>query len=160
MILKQYFGGRARSPDRQSQYAPRHAAAEPLESRRLLASVAGDDLFGPAQTVHVSGADAHAAFSPQNLLDGTAAAFRFDGGATPQRVGISHFNAAVHTLRFFDAPPAQTSNSMTISSEHYGKLDLILDETKVEQDVRAIAERDDFQQLRDRARELRRHRVK
>lgn len=79
------------------------------------------------------------------------------------RIGNGHsfrLGAEGPTLRFFDAPPVQTNNSMTISSDHYGKLDLFLDETKVEQDVRAIAERDDFQQLRDRARELRRHRVK
>ena len=104
MILRQYFGGRARSPDRRPGSAPHRVAAEPLESRRLLASVAGDDLFGPAQTVHASGSDAHAAFSPQNLLDGTSAAFRFGGGAAPQRLSVSHFNAAIHTLRFFDTP--------------------------------------------------------
>ena len=101
---KQYARRRPRWPERSRSAAPACAAAEMLESRRLLASVAGEDLFGPAQTVHASGADANSAFAAPHLLDGTNAAFRFAGGAAPQRLSVSHFNAAIHTLRFFDTP--------------------------------------------------------
>src|SRR5688572_29792051 len=79
---------------------PARPAVEPLESRQLLWSVGEEDLFGPVQSVHVSNRDANAAFAPANLLDGTAAGFRFGIGTSPQRLSISHFNAAVHTLRF------------------------------------------------------------
>src|SRR5687768_18379786 len=79
-------------------------AIEPLEPRRLMASVAEADLLGPGQSVSASSADGNAAFVPANLLDGSAGAFRFGNGAAPQRLAVSNFNAAVHTLRFFDAP--------------------------------------------------------
>jgi hypothetical protein len=79
-------------------------ALQALEPRRLLTTVADSDLFGPAQAVSVSGADANAAFAPANVLDGTDAAFRFANSPSPYRLAISNINAAIHTLRFFDAP--------------------------------------------------------
>jgi hypothetical protein len=79
-------------------------AIEPLESRRMMSSVADADLRGAGQTVNASGADASTAFSAANLLDGTTGAFRFGNGTGAQRLAVSNFNAAVHTLRFFDAP--------------------------------------------------------
>lgn len=91
-------------------------ALEALESRRLLASVADADLFGPAQTVHVSGASQLTGFAaPAYLVDGSTTAFAFADDTRPQRLSISNFNGAIHTLRFFrgpvdagDAPPAVT----------------------------------------------------
>src|SRR5688500_2568471 len=77
---------------------------QPLEPRRLLAAVADADLFGPAQTVNVSGASPNATFAQANLVDGSNAAFLFNDGAGPRRMSISSFNAAIHTLRFFDTP--------------------------------------------------------
>ena len=98
-------GGAAGRRATRSAGAVARPSLELLESRQLLWSVGEEDLFGPAQSVHVSSRDANAALSaPANLLDGTSAAFRFGSGASPQRVSLSHFNAAVHTLRLFDAP--------------------------------------------------------
>jgi hypothetical protein len=69
-----------------------------------MASVVDVDLFGPAQAVNASGADSSTSFAAANLVDGTTGAFRFGAGAAPQRLAVSNFNAAVHTLRFFDTP--------------------------------------------------------
>jgi hypothetical protein len=77
---------------------------ESLEPRRLLATVADADLFGPAQTVNVSGASTSAALAQANVVDGSNAAFLFNDGAGSRRMSISSFNASIHTLRFFDAP--------------------------------------------------------
>jgi hypothetical protein len=79
-------------------------AIEPLEPRRLMSSVADADLFGPGQTVNASSADASTAFAAASVVDGTTGAFRFGNGSVPQRLAVSNFNAAVHTLRFFDTP--------------------------------------------------------
>jgi hypothetical protein len=79
-------------------------AIETLEPRRLMASVVDADLFGPAQAVNPSSADPSTSLVAANLLDGTAGPFRFGGGTAPQRLAVSNFNAAVHTLRFFDTP--------------------------------------------------------
>jgi pSer/pThr/pTyr-binding forkhead associated (FHA) protein len=59
------------------------------------------------------------------------------------------------TLRFFDTPPAATG-SATITSDTMGKFALRLDDTKVDQEVREIAEGDYFRRLQERARALRR----
>ena len=78
-----------------------------LEARQLLSAapvIAASDLFGPAQTINVSGASANSAFAAANLLDNSNAAFVFNDGTSPQRLSVSSFNAAIHTLRFFDTP--------------------------------------------------------
>jgi len=96
-------------------------AIEVLEPRRLLSSVADADLFGPAQTVSFSTADGDAAFHPTNLLDGTTAAFRFGSGTAGQRLAVSNFNAAVHTLRFFDTP-SYTDRAASTVTVYYSPL--------------------------------------
>ena len=88
---------------RQSAPSPR-VRVEPLEARQLLATVAEADLFGPGQSVHVSGTDASPAFTAANLVDGTSGAFRFNNGSGAQRLAVSNFNAAITTLRLYDAP--------------------------------------------------------
>src|SRR5688500_10329944 len=82
------------------------ARLESLEARRLLAAIAEADLFAPGQTVNVSGAHDSPAFASANVVDGSNAAFVFNDGnsTTPQRMSIAGFNAAIHTLRFFDTP--------------------------------------------------------
>jgi Glycosyl hydrolase family 76 len=77
---------------------------EPLEQRRLLASIADAGLFGPAQTVNASSTNPNAAFATANVVNGTNAAFLFGDGTGPQRLAISNFDAAINTLRFFDTP--------------------------------------------------------
>jgi hypothetical protein len=70
----------------------------------LLAGVADADLFGAAQTVNASGASASAAFVAGNVVDGSNGAFIFNDGMGVQRLSVAGFNAAIHTLRFFDTP--------------------------------------------------------
>ena len=77
---------------------------EPLEPRRLLASVADANLFGPAQVVNASSTNPNAAFVAANGVSGTNAAFLFGDGSNAQRLAISNFDAAINTLRFFDTP--------------------------------------------------------
>src|SRR5687767_5140237 len=93
--------------------APR-AAVEPLEPRRLLTAIADANLFSSAQSLNASSTDAHPAFSPANLVDGTNAAFLFDNVTAPQRLAISNFNAAIHTLRFFDTPSYTERAAFTV----------------------------------------------
>jgi hypothetical protein len=101
---------------------------ECLEGRRLLASVADADLFGPAQTVNVSGSSANAAFAAANVVDGSNASFVFnDAGTGAQRMSIAGFNAAVHTLRFFDTPsyPDRAAGAVTIYYSRLNQASLI-----------------------------------
>ena len=91
---------------------------EPLESRRLLAAVGDADLFGLAQTVHVSGASSTAGFAASNVVDGTGAAFVFNDGTGPQRLSVSNFNSAIDTLRFFDAPGLASRRPTLVAVYH------------------------------------------
>ena len=61
------------------------------------------------------------------------------------------------TLRFFDTPPA-ANNTMTITADSAPKFALKVDDTRVDEDVREIVDGDYFQQLQERAHELRRRR--
>ena len=98
-----------------SQSSSHRVVAERLEPRRLLTAIADADLFSGAQSVHASSTDRNAAFTAANLFDGTNAAFLFDNVTVPQRLAVSNFNAAIHTLRFFDTPSYTERAAFSVS---------------------------------------------